>query len=520
MAGAYGITMIQASLDNELRYLDRLKSITRAQIQAAAQKYLSTTAYALDRVRAPEGAMIRRTLVLVAVLSLWLPRQRAGRDGRRHAGASLPTASPCIVRENPAAPVVGLSLLVKMGTRNETPDNAGISNMLQLMMVRGTEKMTGEQIAATADAWAAASTPTATSTTRRSPPPRSRATGRPMLEMVADVALRPTMPDGTVTAVRDFLVRQIRNRGEKPYDVASDQTRIALFGPRHPYAWDPLGRSEAVQQLNRDALVAYYRRQYVPCADGAGGERRREERRGDAAGAAALRRHARGHGGAADPAGAAAPWPPPARCSRCRARRRRSSWPRWRRRSPTPDYPALKVMSAILGGGMASRFFSELRDQQALAYATAALYPARIDTSSFVAILGTGPDNAGQGRGGAEGRSSAASRPSPRRSRKSPSRGPTSWARQAMDRRTNARQAWYLAAAELAGLGHDYFDTYAAAVQEGDGRRRHASCQAISGRGTNRHRSAELGAGRSASRWQQEERPWLNGARRFDRLRA
>jgi zinc protease len=46
VAGAYGITMMQASLDNELRYLDRLKTITRAQIQAAAQKYLSTTAYA------------------------------------------------------------------------------------------------------------------------------------------------------------------------------------------------------------------------------------------------------------------------------------------------------------------------------------------------------------------------------------------------------------------------------------------------------------------------------------------
>jgi len=46
VAGAYGITMIQASLDNELTYLTRLKAITRAQIQAVAQKYLSTTAYA------------------------------------------------------------------------------------------------------------------------------------------------------------------------------------------------------------------------------------------------------------------------------------------------------------------------------------------------------------------------------------------------------------------------------------------------------------------------------------------
>src|SRR5436189_1040936 len=34
------------------------------------------------------------------------------------------------------------------------------------------------------------------------------------------------------------------------------------------------------------------------------------------------------------------------------------------------DYPALKVMTAILGGGMASRFFSDLRDKQALAYTT------------------------------------------------------------------------------------------------------------------------------------------------------
>jgi len=29
---------------------------------------------------------------------------------------------------------------------------------------------------------------------------------------------------------------------------------------------------------------------------------------------------------------------------------------------------------------------------------------------------------------------------------------------QAMDRRTNARQAWHLAAAELAGVGYQYFD--------------------------------------------------------------
>ena len=37
---------------------------------------------------------------------------------------------------------------------------------------------------------------------------------------------------------------------------------------------------------------------------------------------------------------------------------------------------------------------------------------------------------------------------------------------QAMDRRTNARQAWYLAAGELAGVGHEFFDRFAASVRK------------------------------------------------------
>jgi len=35
-----------------------------------------------------------------------------------------------------------------------------------------------------------------------------------------------------------------------------------------------------------------------------------------------------------------------------------------------------------------------------------------------------------------------------------------------LDRRTNARQAWYLAAAELAGVGYEFFDVYAANVKK------------------------------------------------------
>ena len=54
-----------------------------------------------------------------------------------------------IVRENPVAPVVAIALLVRMGSRWETPDNAGISNFTHAVMVKGTTRRGGSEIAET-----------------------------------------------------------------------------------------------------------------------------------------------------------------------------------------------------------------------------------------------------------------------------------------------------------------------------------------------------------------------------------
>ena len=46
VASAYGIAMTTAKLDDELRYIERLRTISREQIRDAARKYLPVTAYA------------------------------------------------------------------------------------------------------------------------------------------------------------------------------------------------------------------------------------------------------------------------------------------------------------------------------------------------------------------------------------------------------------------------------------------------------------------------------------------
>ena len=66
----------------------------------------------------------------------------------------------------------------------------------------------------------------------------------------------------------------------------------------------------------------------------------------------------------------------------------------WLTFPPTdPDYPALKVLNAILGTGMSSRLFGSLREQQGLAYVVNSMAPPSALGGRLVMVAGTDPKN-------------------------------------------------------------------------------------------------------------------------------
>jgi len=404
--------------------------------------------------------MRARALVLAGLLAMLAAPAWA--QGPAVSRARLPNGLTVLVRENPTAPVVGVSLMVPMGTRWETADNAGISNLVQLMIVRGTTTRDGGQIVEAADRMGGSIEATgdvdhseiaATALSRH---------WVEILELVADVALRPTMPDGVVVAVRDFLLRQVRNRGDKPYDVALDALTARIFG-RHPYAWDPIGLKESLERLNRDALLAHYKRHYVP-----GGLVLAVSGRVKAAEVMTQATRLFGPMPAGAAPVAAPPRPPaPAPWREVRVVPGAQAQILMGALAPPltdPDYPAVKVLANVLGGGMAGRFFSELRDKEGLAYTTAAQYPARVDPSYFLAQLGTAPENVAKAEAALRAQLERVQR---ERVSSEELRVAKAYVlgNLAMDRRTNARQAWYLAAYEEAGVGHEFLDRYVTAVR-------------------------------------------------------
>ena len=404
----------------------------------------------------------RRASLLLSLAFLVLACPALAAEPGAVTRSKLSNGLTVLVRENPTSAVVAVALAVNMGTRWETPETAGISNFLQLMVVRGTASRSGTQIVEDAERlggridargdqdWSAI---------------EAAALARnwiPLLELVADVSLHPSIAEGVVEGVKQFLIRQVRNRGDQPYPVAFDTLMHSLFGP-HPYSWHPLGRKESLQRLDRAALLAHYRRHYVP-----GGMVLAVS--GQVSAPAVLRQVERLFGAmpAGQPPAATAARPPAMVASRSL-----NNVPGAQTQilvgalAPPmthPDYPAVKVLSSVLGGGMAGRFFSEIRDKQALAYSTAALYPTLADTGYFVAQLGTGPENLS--------RAQASLKKELERIREEPPSADELRVAKAyllgnfaMDRRTNERQAWYLATYELAGVGHEFLDRYVAAVR-------------------------------------------------------
>jgi len=129
-----------------------------------------------------------------------------------------------------------------------------------------------------------------------------------------------------------------------------------------------------------------------------------------------------------------------------------------------PDHAAVKVLSTILGGGMAGRLFAELRDKQGLAYTATSYYDPVREPGALVLYLGTAPENAQKAESALLGEIERIRREPVSADELARAKGYL-LGRYVMDRRTNERLAWYLAFYEIEGQARDLPERYQRAVE-------------------------------------------------------
>lgn len=405
-----------------------------------------------------------RCLALVAI-TLAVLSGRAGAEAARAQHGDhktrLPNGLTVIVRENPAVPAIAVSLLIKVGAGWETEEQAGITNLLQQVMIKGTTSRSALDIARASEDIGGSVSGSADADFSEI---RGSALARrwwDLLALIADIALRPSLPDGEIEGERRIVLRAIRNRQDQPFPLAWDTMMGRLYGG-HPYARPALGRADSVARLDREALALHHRRFF-------GAERMILSVSGDVATGEVVAEAVRLFGAA--PAAQAGS---DARSTSASAALDRVTVTRPSAQAQIlmgfiapgvshPDYPAVKVLATVLGGGMAGRLFTELRDKQGLAYSTGASYPTRVGPSYVLVQLGTAPANALRAEAGMI-------REIERLRNETLSGEELDRAKSyllgqfALDRRTNARLAWYAAFFEAEGVGHDFDERYVRAV--------------------------------------------------------
>jgi zinc protease len=379
--------------------LVRLRSMTPAELQRVATKYLTVdklTLYHYRPASAPEMtreqalAVVRQAMETVppAIAEVPIPAalapvKGAAREKPVHQ-VTLDNGATLLVKERPGAPIVTTSIYFPGGRVDENSSIAGITQLMTRAMRRGTSSRSAEEINQQIEFLG-----TQIGTIVREDyfgfsitiPQTSYRGG---LQILSDIVLHPTFPDEDVREERHLQLAAIRRSLDSSASRAQQLAESALFG-NHPYALPADGFPGSLQHLDSAALRNWWSSQVA-------GEGALIVVVGDIATAdavSAVTAAFDGLPGRTIERKVTAPEPPSARVALTEYRDRKQSAIMIAFPTVTPshpDWPALRMLQNVTSG-LAGTFFAELRGRRSLAYTVYARDSARVQGGSFVAYL-------------------------------------------------------------------------------------------------------------------------------------
>ena len=175
----------------------------------------------------------------------------------------LPNGVVLIMQEHRAADVVAVQLWMRVGGRDERPDELGLSHYLEHMLFKGTPTRPPGSIDRLIEGLGGASNAfTSYDFTHYDIVVPSPAT-RTALEILADIAVNAAFVPAELEAEKKVVFEEMSLTEDDPEKFLSRRLSEVAYRD-HPYGRPILGARELVQALTRDRLNAYYQKHYVP----------------------------------------------------------------------------------------------------------------------------------------------------------------------------------------------------------------------------------------------------------------
>ncbi len=299
----------------------------------------------------------------------------------------LPSGLTLVGEDVDSVRSLAVGVWVKVGARHEAAGESGLSHFLEHMLFKGTRTRDAFQIAWSLEAVGGHLD---AFTGRESTCYYARALDEHLdlaLDVLADLALRPRLDPSDVVKEKQVILEEIHNSEDTPDDRIHDLFADVVW-KGHPLGHRILGSKESVSGFATETVAEYHGRHYVApnlLVSIAG----RFEWDHFVSEAAAR------FGDATT--GAPTATPPSASGGRSVVHHVEELQQQYLcvggpgLPHEHPDRTVLALLSTVLGGGMSSRLFQRIREEEGLAYAVYTYADSYVDSGIFCAAMSLQP---------------------------------------------------------------------------------------------------------------------------------
>ncbi len=285
---------------------------------------------------------------------------------------------------------VALGVWFAVGSRDETPAEAGMSHFMEHMMFKGTETRTAAEISQVFDGIGAELN---AFTSKEYTCYYARVIDEHVAlatEVLGDMVAHASLAQDAAESEREVVIEEIARMEDTPDDQIHEVFAHALW-PEHPLGLPILGSRESVGGFGHDAAVAFRSRHYLTgnCVVAAAGNVDHDE----------LVKLVQAHVSLPEGARSDRPLAERGGMNRLAVLQKETEQAHIcygvsGLNAHHADRFALSVVDTILGGGMSSRLFQEIREKRGLAYAIFSFSALYQDTGQWAVYAGTRPANA------------------------------------------------------------------------------------------------------------------------------
>jgi predicted Zn-dependent peptidase len=291
---------------------------------------------------------------------------------------------------------VSLGIWIGIGSRDETPEQAGAAHYLEHLLFKGTRRRTAAEIAEEFDA-VGGDLNAFTAKEHTCYYAHVLDTDLPLaVDVLADVVTDATLQPSDVEIERSVVLEEIAMRDDDPEDLLGELADEALFGG-HPLGRPVIGSEESIRGMRRETLHTFWRGEYTtPRMIVAAAGNLVHEDVVDLVGTALAAAGARAAG--ASPASHRHPEPAQLAPGPQLVLRPEDTEqahvlfgvPGVSRHDPRRT--ALSVLNTALGGGPSSRLFQQVREQRGLAYSVYSSSVSYADAGAVSVYAGCAPE--------------------------------------------------------------------------------------------------------------------------------